>query len=69
VNQETTESQDGQDNTGDGQIERVVQRFAFHSQRVDNFTEVEFAAISVISFRYFSCNVHYLPIAAFHKAI
>ena len=53
MDQEATESEDRENNARDGKIERVVERFTFHSHGVHSFAEVEPAAVSVVSFRDF----------------
>ena len=69
MDQEATKREDRENNARDGEIERVVERFAFHSHSVHNFAEVEPAAVSVVSFRDFRCDFYYLPVSTFYKTI
>ena len=50
MDQEATEGENRENDARDGNVKRVVERFAFHLYGIFNLTEVEPATVSMVSF-------------------
>ena len=69
MDQKASQGNNGQNNARDGDIERVIKRFASHWNFELSFAEVKLAAVSVVGFGDSRWNVYYLPISAFYKTV
>ena len=69
MNQEATKGKNRENDARDGNVERVVERFAFHFYGIFNLAEVKPATVSMVSFGESGRDLFYAPVSAFHKTI
>ena len=69
MNQEATKGKNRENDARDGNVERVVERFAFHFYGIFNLAEVKPATVSMVSFGESGRDLFYAPVSTFHKTI
>ena len=69
MDQEATKGKNRENDARDGNVERVVERFAFHFYSIFNLAEVKPATVSMVIFGESGRDLFYAPVSAFHKTI